>query len=168
MVIKCNKANKKYIYIYIYIYTISHVLTFSRSHHYALIFFRGLFFLLPLCSRSHAFTPSHSLFAFKSKKHIPLCSHFFFHFTYFFFSVSVIFFNIFFLLSSHYALTFFSISHICFLSLINIFFSSALVMLSRIHLFYFQFFISVSGGTLTDFFYLQLFPISTSTFSNHL
>ena len=116
------------------IYTNSHVLTFSRSHHYALIFFRGLFFLLPLCSRSHAFTPSHSLFAFKSKKHIPLCSHFFFHFTYFFFSVSSTFSTSFFFLM--------------------------LSLCSHASIFFiFSFFISVSGGTLTDISLLQLFQL---------
>ena len=152
-----------YLYIYIYIYIISHVLTFSRSHHYALIFFRGLFFLLPLCSRSHAFTPSHSLFAFKSKKHIPLCSHFFSISHFFFLSLSH-FFNIFFFiiisLCSHFFFSqhiFFSQSHQHFSTS---FFFLMLSLCSHASIFFiFSFFISVSGGSLTRL-------TISSTFSN--
>ena len=155
-----------YIYIAIYIYNFSrsHVLTLRP---YCSHFLFHYFFLLPLCSRSHACTPSHSLFAFKSNKRIPLCSHFFFHFTYFF-SQSQPFFQQYFFYYHLIMLSFFFHFTFFFLNLNNIIQQYIFIMLSLCShasiFFIFCFFISVSGGTLTDISFMQLFQLQHQLF----
>ena len=123
--------------------------------------------MLPLCSRSHAFTPSHSLFAFKSKKHTPLCSHFFFHLAYFFFlSLDQFFNNLFFsyhliMLSLFFPILIFVFS-VSTTLLLPLFFLMLSLCSHTSIFFIFSFFISVSGGTLTRLVIFQLFPTSTS------
>ena len=157
-------------FAYIYIYTISHVLTFSRSHHYALIFLFHYFFLLPLCSRSHA---SHHCTRFSLLKAVSV-----YHYALTFFSVIITFFSqcqpLFFhsytFFSSHYALIFFQLSSNFFsvlTSLFNNFFFIMLSLCSHASIFFiFSFFISVSGGDPYRYFIFATFPTSTSTFLN--
>jgi hypothetical protein len=111
---------------------------------------------------------SHSFFAFKSNKRIPLCSHFFFSYHHFFFSVSTTFFSFIYFFFISLCSHFFSVVIIFFFSLNFIiqqpFFHYALIMLSRIYLFYFQFFHYCLRGTLTDISFLQLFQLQHQLF----
>ena len=116
------------------------------------------------------FTPLHSLFASKSSKRIPLCSHFFFSYHHFFFSVSTTFFSFIYFFFISLCSHFFSFVIIYFFSLNfiiqQLFFHYALIMLSRINLFYFQFFHFCLRGDPYRYFIFVTFPTSTSTFSN--
>ena len=147
------------------IYTYIQFLTFSRSHARTIMltfFFLNYFF----CYHYALIITLALLFAFKNKKHIPLCSHFFFVSHIFFSSVSTTFFSLIYFFSSHYALIFFSIWHIFFLSLNfiiqQLFFHYALIMLSRIYIFYFQFFPFLSKAREDPLRFSFIF----STFSN--
>ena len=92
-------------FAYIYIYTISHVLTFSRSHRNAHIFFLNYFVVTIMLSLSRSLCSLRfSLLKTKNIYHYALI---FFSFHIFFFSVSTTFFSLSYFFSSHYALIFF-------------------------------------------------------------